>query len=525
MGKTTLILLLCLLTRKIYGQDTCNHSPFTPIFILNNTPLEYNSLNCTSGFQGVPFWYPMYSEVLTGFLNPCTNYVIPDSTYVSGSVQSYNVCLFPTVPMPVPDGKGIIAVSDFGFNNGIYVYPSYKSYASTCLISPLQKDSLYRLDFYVGFGTPGSEFLPVTNQLLGPGDSPSPEIFGLFGFGDCSGLPKQIPIIGCPTRLNWTNLGTVKVGGLPGTWVKASIQFTPGMDIRAIAIGSSCDTNFTAQPLSSSHNGQSLRNNTFSYFLDSLQFYQAKVPPPVISLVSGNPCSSAVVLQMQPADFYIGAHFQWYRNDVALSNENGSTITIPRKNSGSDAYKCQVQNDSVCLVSDPFEVSWTPIPNAGVLGISDTTVCLNESLLLNAFTDTTASYLWQNGSTSPYFSVTQRGTYRVTISNACGSATSQKTVNFEKCNFDPFLPNAFTPNGDGKNDVFRAHYFNPPGRFDLQVFNRNGLEVFASLDPAVGWDGTFKGIRQPSGTYLWIVRYTDKSNIEHTMKGSVVLIR
>jgi len=297
------------------------------------------------------------------------------------------------------------------------------------------------------------------------------------------------------------------------------------MDIQAIALGSSCDTNFTTQSLSATYDGQTVRNNTFSYFLDSLQFYQAKVPHPMVSLVSGNPCSPTVVLQMQPADFYINTHLQWYRNDIPLSGQNNSTITIPRSNSGSDAYRCQVQNDSVCLVSDPFVVNWTPIPNAAILGDPDTSVCVNDSILLNAFTDTSASYVWQNGATSPSFSVTHSGLYSVTITNACGTAQAQKTVQFEKCDFNMYVPNAFTPNGDGNNDVFKARYFNVPARFHMQIFNRNGLEVFSSANPSIGWDGAFNGAKQPAGAYLWVVTFTDINGKNHSLKGTLVLIR
>jgi gliding motility-associated-like protein len=228
---------------------------------------------------------------------------------------------------------------------------------------------------------------------------------------------------------------------------------------------------------------------------------------------------------MQPAAFYAASSLQWYRNDTLLAGQQDSTITIPRKNSGLDLYRCQVQNDSICLVSNPFPVNWIPIPNPSVLGAPDTSVCQTDSFLLNAFTDSSFHYVWQDGSTLPYFSVTQNGAYTVSISDSCGTAQAQKTVHFVKCDYNVYVPNAFTPNGDGKNDLFRTIFFFPPTRFNLRIFNRDGLEIFSTNDPAQGWDGSYKGIRQPAGAYIWALRYTDDSHKDHSLTGTLVLIR
>ena len=154
---------------KMQGQDTCHQVPLRPIFILNN-PSLLAAAPCTSGFAGIPFWFPASTEMLTGFLEPCTNYVVPDATYVLGASQTPQVAVFPIVPQPVPDGAGVIAVSDYGYASGsIYTNPDYKSFATTCLTQPLRQDSLYRFDFYAGFGQAGNQAVQLSNGLLGPG--------------------------------------------------------------------------------------------------------------------------------------------------------------------------------------------------------------------------------------------------------------------------------------------------------------------------------------------------------------------
>jgi gliding motility-associated-like protein len=525
MGTKLPILLLCLLSTQAHTQDTCNRVPMDPIYILSNPSIENIPANCTSGFSGVTGWYPTTNEMYTGFLNPCTNYLISDDTIVNASYSNVYISLFPIVPQPVPDGKGVIAVSDYGFNNGLYIYPGYKSAASTCLTGTLLKDSLYRLDFFVGFGTPGTEYLPVHTQTLGPGSSPSPETFTLYGMTDCSTVSQPFPILGCPQVAGWTPLGSVTVSGNPGTWNRTSIQFQPPMDIRAISIGPSCDTNFTTQPITVPYQGINIRNNTFSFFLDSLQFYQAHVPFPSISVIAGDSCSTTITLQLQPADYYAKSFTNWYRDDSLLPNEVSKILTLTRKNTSPAQYKVQVQNDSICLVSNPYLLIWTPIPPTAALGIPDTSVCQNDTVLLNLPSDPSFHFTWQDGSTQPFYAVTKSGTYSVTISDACGATQSQKTFNFGKCDFNIYVPNAFTPAPAGNNSTFRARYFIQPSTFHLTVFNRNGLEVFSSADPNQGWDGDYKDARQPAGTYIYTIEYGDITHKQRQLRGTVILIR
>lgn len=91
----------------------------------------------------------------------------------------------------------------------------------------------------------------------------------------------------------------------------------------------------------------------------------------------------------------------------------------------------------------------------------------------------------------------------------------------------PYIPNAFTPNGDGLNDVFSITGLPPESilRFNLQVFNRWGELVFSSSDIREGWDGRTKGDPCPDGNYIWVMYYEDDSGIHRTNKGQVILLR
>jgi len=87
-----------------------------------------------------------------------------------------------------------------------------------------------------------------------------------------------------------------------------------------------------------------------------------------------------------------------------------------------------------------------------------------------------------------------------------------------------YIPNVFTPNGDGKNDVFGAAG-KIQGEFLMQIFNRNGQLVFQSNSIHNRWNGMYNGKLQPSGGFVYIIRYRDNKNRLLQRKGSFLLIR
>ena len=89
---------------------------------------------------------------------------------------------------------------------------------------------------------------------------------------------------------------------------------------------------------------------------------------------------------------------------------------------------------------------------------------------------------------------------------------------------DIFIPNTFTPNGDGKNDVFYV-YGNAVAKVRMRIYNQWGQFVFQSLQQQVGWDGTFQGQMQPNGVYVYYIELvlTDGSTLNK--KGTVTILR
>ena len=96
---------------------------------------------------------------------------------------------------------------------------------------------------------------------------------------------------------------------------------------------------------------------------------------------------------------------------------------------------------------------------------------------------------------------------------------------FKSCRV--LMPNAFSPNNDGTNDVLKARIEDgcPLKNFGLSVFNRWGQLVFNSSDPAAGWNGYFNGRLCDIGTYMYEVNVTTDQEGAQVLKGNVVLLR
>ncbi|MBL7917657.1 MAG: gliding motility-associated C-terminal domain-containing protein, partial [Bacteroidia bacterium] len=91
---------------------------------------------------------------------------------------------------------------------------------------------------------------------------------------------------------------------------------------------------------------------------------------------------------------------------------------------------------------------------------------------------------------------------------------------------DSGIPSAFSPNGDGINDVFgilgSGKYSD---NFEMRIWNRWGQEVFRSTDPTVGWNGNFNGAQAQPGVYAYYITYKNLFGEDKVVKGNVTLVR
>ncbi len=155
----------------------------------------------------------------------------------------------------------------------------------------------------------------------------------------------------------------------------------------------------------------------------------------------------------------------------------------------------------------------------------DTTLCIGETLRLVP-RGAGSNYKWQDSTSVASFLVTQPGIYAIVAQNACNRATDSVTVYYQDCDCTVFLPNAFTPNGDGRNDFFRPVYRCQIGQYKLSIYNRWGEFIFHTTDPKVGWNGLYNGSPAAMNTYVWVLEYVDELNLKKYNKtGTITLIR
>ncbi len=207
-------------------------------------------------------------------------------------------------------------------------------------------------------------------------------------------------------------------------------------------------------------------------------------------------------------------------NAVYTWQDGSSGPTFEVNKAGS--YTVDVKENG-CDTSGKITINYInkPIINIG----KDTSICITEKLLLDA-TYPSSIYIWQDGSTNAQFTVTQPGNYAVDVSNVCGDTKDSINVMYENCACKFYMPSAFTPNTDGRNDVFIPKYQCQLSNYELKIFNRWGQLVFNSINISNGWDGNFNNRQQPIGTYIWKVSYKDNiTGIAIHKNGTVVLIR
>ncbi len=201
-----------------------------------------------------------------------------------------------------------------------------------------------------------------------------------------------------------------------------------------------------------------------------------------------------------------------------LWNTNAVTQSITVSAPG--LYWLELESDG-CISRDSVVLNVKPSLSVN-LG-KDTSVCVSKPVILNADV-TGVQYLWNTGDISQSIQITKPGVYWVDVSSNDKCAASD-TVMVQWGDCDLYLPNAFSPNGDGKNENFGLINGINTNSFSLKIYNRYGEIIFNSSDQYKKWDGNFKNKPSPIGLYPWVLTYKNKLGYLQTEKGTVLLIR
>ena len=199
-------------------------------------------------------------------------------------------------------------------------------------------------------------------------------------------------------------------------------------------------------------------------------------------------------------------------------------------------YTVEAFDNRGCSVTGSFQV-FQPPPLVVEIVPDSATIEIGGSIQLNVVINQTGefSYFWTpqeglscsdcpNPVASPFATldydllIEEVGDHR----SSCQAEISIRVLVINS--YPYFIPNSFTPNGDGFNDDFRIFGENIQNAF-MEIFNRIGERVFVSYDFAQGWNGRYKGVLQNPGVYVYSIKlgFLDQKIID--LKGSVTLIR
>jgi len=175
-----------------------------------------------------------------------------------------------------------------------------------------------------------------------------------------------------------------------------------------------------------------------------------------------------------------------------------------------------------CIYKDSLQVTFNDSLDLNIG--RDTSLCIGEEFLLHVKTNAN-SFTWQDGSTAINYVVGDSGIYQVIAQNGCGFDTAAVHIARRTCTCELTLPNAFTPNFDGVNDVFRPLHPCDMTEFRMQVYDRYGKLIFQTTDFSHGWNGTYNGMPADDGTFIWMASYRNtETKAMQFRKGFVIVL-
>lgn len=224
-------------------------------------------------------------------------------------------------------------------------------------------------------------------------------------------------------------------------------------------------------------------------------------------------------------------------NSLLLDADNGSPATYiwsdgnrnaQREIQNSGNYEVTVVLDDYCITQAGINVQVLPVPFIDLP--TDTLLCEDASIELDAeINDPNASYVWSTGSTDSKITISRADTYEVLVENFCG--TDSRIIQIENTNCRSlYAPNAFSPNFDGVNDVFRFYSDGDIKKvLTFKIYDRWGNLIYDIHNTSnlsdVFWDGTLNGKALDSNVFVWMLEVEYIDNITEILSGDITLLK
>jgi gliding motility-associated-like protein len=229
--------------------------------------------------------------------------------------------------------------------------------------------------------------------------------------------------------------------------------------------------------------------------------------------------------------------FAWSPAEVILSDTTLSSVQVYDSDNGQWTIKVFAENKYGCKDSDLIILSFSSLDTSKIIAIAEPKTILNTESALIEVTPENYKYsilpdegeTTQDGNNFTVFPKESRTYLLTVIDSLYGKCRKITSVDIEVLKFicdDPYIyvPNAFTPNGDGENDFLFVRGKNITKLY-FAIFNRWGQKVFETEEQHIGWDGTFKGMQIDPAVYDYYLKYECDGEEEHFKKGNITLIK
>lgn len=309
-----------------------------------------------------------------------------------------------------------------------------------------------------------------------------------------SGAINLNTLAGTPTRYVWTNaLGTVIGNNAP-----LLNNLLPGKYNVKVTDAGGCDT--------------TLRDITVGI-----------TPEKFLSLgPDRKKCIGDTALLIPTLPALAGNRYKWSTGDttnrISVSRAGTYTLTVTNSVTG-------------CTDTDDFVYSLAPRPTYDLtkeVGLCDLDVGSSATLIIRP-TSPNATFFWLSPlkASTQRVTVTRVGNYFVRISNPEGCVLIDTARVVVRCEPRIYIPDIFSPNGDGRNDVLDV-YGDHLTDFELKIFNRWGEVIFHTTDMNQKWDGTYRGTSYPPMSYPYVVSFKSEffpNRPRASQRGAVLLIK
>jgi gliding motility-associated-like protein len=402
--------------------------------------------------------------------------------------------------------------------------------------------------YYSGSATKNVDYTPAPDSVIIPandsivsftitalqdGTTEGSEFLGIKTIGNCSNIADSI--------------GIEIMEKSPFVLVSSDTSFCKGSeDIVALHVTGGTGLNYywTSNPSSVIPNASdSLTfvkpNETTTYTVQatiagcpagSASFTVSIDEPPLVNIMADTSVclNDSMKISVDVMPDMAGNNYQWdpFNN---LSSGNVKEPMFFSQDLKDHHYKLTVTSPGGCAGSDTINIHSAPAFEL-INVTNNTTIKYGDQVKLNA--DGALYYTWYPdkyldfpNTKDPVAKPGESTLFTVYGLNEYGCRDSAEVRIDIDFSMVEYIPSAFSPNGDGRNDIFHIGNLKFQRLLEFRIFNRWGQEVFSTNDPSLGWDGRFKGVDQEVGVYHYLVRIARPGGVSREYKGDVTIVR